>query len=113
MKLLTQDATLNCAHAGIVRNEPSQDWVTIATRTVLVATDPEGRDIDRCPNRGPQGIKPCEKTLPVRRGYSAFVTVSGHAVCLDDLWGLTDGTPPGIVRYAVVSPGQGLVSGDA
>ena len=81
-----------------MRNEASQHWVTIAGNAVLVATDPEGRDIDHCPNRGPEGIKPCGKTLKVHPGYSTFIRIGTKAVCLDNLWGLTDGTPPGVVN---------------
>lgn len=113
MKFLTDKAVLKCAHAGAVRNKHSQTWVTIAEQPVLVDHDPERRDIDRCPNRGPQGIKPCGKTLKVQQGYSAFIRIDGHAVCLDTLWGLTDGTPPGIVRYKVIRPGQDFVAGAA
>jgi hypothetical protein len=34
-------------------------------------------------------------------------------VCLDNLWGLTDGTPPGVVKYNVVDPAQKFVDGAA
>jgi hypothetical protein len=109
MRLLTEAATLKCQHMGAVANVPSQQWVRIGGRRVLVENDPEGRDIDRCPNRGPEGIKPCTNTLLVHEGYSTFVRIDGHAVCLDDLWGLTDGTPPGAVRYTVLDAGQDFV----
>jgi hypothetical protein len=49
----------------------------------------------------------------VRGGYSTFIRISGSPVCLDTVWGLTDGTPPGIVKYQVASPGQQFVSGAA
>jgi hypothetical protein len=113
MKILTEKSSLKCAHKAPVRNQASQKWVTIAKNAVLVKNDPEGRDIDHCPNRGPQGIKPCGKTLLVHQGYSTFITIGKHAVCLDNLWGLTDGTPPGIVRYNVVDPEQQFVDGSA
>jgi hypothetical protein len=113
MKLLTDAASLKCLHMGVVRNKASQTWVTIAEHPVLVDNDPETRDIDRCPNRGPHGIKPCGKTLKVTQGYSVFIRIDGHAVCLDNLWGFTDGTPPGIVKYNVVDPAQNFVTGAA
>jgi len=113
MKILTQKSSLKCLHKGAVRNEASQHWVTIAKNAVLVATDPEGRDIDHCPNRGPEGIKPCGTTLKVHAGYSTFIRIDKHAVCLDNLWGLTDGTPPGVVKYNVVDPAQTFVDGAA
>ena len=113
MLFLIDKSSLKCLHMGVVRNKPSQGWVTIEHNSVLVKNDPEGRDIDRCPNRGPHGIKPCGKTLKVNVGYSAFISIDGHAVCLDNLWGFTDGTPPGLVKYNVIDPAQRFVSGAA
>jgi hypothetical protein len=110
MKWLTEDARLACDHGGRVGNKPSQELVTIDGRKVLVDNDPEGRSISTCPNLNPTaGIKPCKTTLKVIEGYSAFVTIDGHAVCLDTVRGLTDGTPPGTVNYKVLSPGQSLL----
>lgn len=112
MKLLTADARLVCQHRlGRVENRASQRWVTVAGRPLLVATDPEGRPIDGCPNIN-VGILPCKATLKVKQGYSAFVAVDGHRVCLDSVEGLTTGTPAGFVKYVVDDPGQRLVSGD-
>jgi hypothetical protein len=109
VKLLTEDSKLVCAHqAGIVDIEPSQTWVTVAGRRVLVATDPEGRDVNGCPNIG-VGIRPCKNTLKVKKGYSSWVEIDDHGTCLDDLQGLTDGTPPGVVLYLVEDPGQPFV----
>lgn len=113
MLFLIDKTSFACLHKGVVRNKPSQDWVTIEKDSVLVKNDPEGRDIDRCPNRGPHGIKPCLKTLKVNVGYSAFISIDGHAVSLDNTWGFTDGTPPGLVKYNVVDPAQRFVSGAA
>jgi hypothetical protein len=112
MKLLTEDAEIVCAHRGVVRVEPSQNLVTIDGRRVLVEVDPESRDIDRCPNRGPT-IKKCGKTLRVRKGYSALVRIDAHRVCLDSLSGLTNGTPPGTVKYLVRDAGQSTVGSEA
>jgi hypothetical protein len=108
MKLLTQDAVIVCDHSsGIVGLQPSQAWVTISGRAVLVDNDPENRPIAGCPNYGAT-IKPCVNTLQVKQGYSGFVRVGGRAVCLDSVTGLTDGTPPGMVNYTVRSAGQRL-----
>lgn len=112
MKYLTEDADLVCAHRGVVRVKPSQSLVRIDDRRVLVEKDPEGKDIDRCPNRGPQ-IKKCGKTLRVRIGYSTFMRIDGRRICIDNLSGLTNGTPPGVVKYLVRDPGQQLVAGSA
>jgi hypothetical protein len=113
VKFLTEEAVLNCKHGGVVRNQPSQRFVRIGGDRVLVEDDPEARDIDRCPNRGPHGIRKCGKTLKVRGGYSKFIRIDRHPVSLDNTWGLTDGTPPGVVKYVVIRPGQELVAGDA
>lgn len=110
MKILTEDAVVVCAHElGTVKNQPSQDWVTIGKRRILVEKDPEGRTISNCPNIG-AAIKPCQHTLPVQEGYSPFIRIDGHRICLDTVTGLTDGTPPGVVKYHVRTPGQEFVS---
>jgi hypothetical protein len=110
MRLLTVDALVVCAHelgrVGLVHSQP---WVTVEGRPVLVRADPEGRPIAGCPNIGPT-IKPCTSTLAVKVGYSDLVRIGGRAVCLDTLSGLTDGTPPGVVKYKVNAPGQPLVT---
>jgi hypothetical protein len=107
---LTIDARLACDHGGSVSNKPSQKLVRIAKKVVLVATDPEGRSISGCPSTNPMmGLRPCLTTLKVQTGYSDFIRIDGHAVCLKTVQGLTDGTPPGLVNYKVLTPGQNLV----
>lgn len=110
MKWLTEDAIINCKHeSGLVHLLlPIQDLVTVEARKVLVQHDPENKPIIGCPNIGAT-IKPCTKTLRVEDGYSAFLFIHGRPICLDTVTGLTDGTPPGIVKYAVRQPGQDLV----
>ena len=109
MLWLTEDAALVCLHEkGRVHLSPAQGVVTIEGRKVLVENDPEGRPITACPNVGAT-IKPCLRTLPVKEGYSDFLRIDGRRVCLDTVTGLTDGTPPGIVKYKVRSPGQEFV----
>ena len=112
MEILTEKSSLKCPHKGVVRNKRSQNWVTIENDAVLVNNDPEGRDIDRCPWRGPHGIKPCGKTLKVTVGYSTFIRIDGPAVSLDNLLGFTDGIPPSF-QYNVVDPRQTFVAGVA
>jgi hypothetical protein len=110
LRWLTQDALLRCDHVmGIVKITPGQNLVSIAGRAVLVAHDPVGKAIAGCPNAA-LPARPCLTTLPVREGYSDFITVQGKAVCLDTLTGRTDGTPPGVVDYTVARPGQEVVS---
>ena len=114
MRWITEEAKLACEHGGRVTNKPSQDWVRIERRRVLVATDPEGRTISACPNANPPiGIRPCVTTLVVKTGYSNFVRVEGHRVCLETIGGLTDGSPPGIVNYRVLDPAQKFVAAKA
>ncbi|GGI74024.1 hypothetical protein GCM10007973_08570 [Polymorphobacter multimanifer] len=110
MKWLTEDALLVCDHRGKVDNRPSQAFVRIEGRRVLVATDPEGRGISGCPNANPlAGIRPCLTTMKVDEGYSTLVRIAGRPVALDALKGRTDGTPPATVDYIVQRPGQSLV----
>jgi hypothetical protein len=113
MLLLTEDANLVCRHSlGRVGIEATQALVRIDDRRVLVEDDPENRQITGCPNIG-AAIKPCQKTLRVQTGYSTFVSIDGHAVCLDSVLGLTDGTPPGTVEYVVRTAGQSLMASGA
>jgi hypothetical protein len=110
MKIITEDALLVCNHElGHVKNLPSQDWVTVEGRRVLVENDPEARPIGGCPNIGAT-IKPCTNTLKVDAGYSLFVRIGGKPICLDTVTGYTDGTPPSGVKYKVRTPGQEFVS---
>lgn len=110
LPFLTEDALIECQHPhGKVQIEPTQRLVTINGRRVLVENNPENRPIKGCPNLGVT-IKPCTNTLKVREGYSNFIKIEQHAVCLSSVVGLTDGTPPGAVEYRVKDPGQKLVA---
>jgi hypothetical protein len=110
MRFLTEDAKLVCTHInGKVELQPTQTLVRIAGRRILVESDPEGRPIKGCPMYGP-AIKPCKNTLAVKEGYSGLLRIQDRRVCLDAVTGLTDGVPPGAVRYVVREPGQQLVS---
>jgi hypothetical protein len=109
MLWLTEDAVVVCKHEnGRVRIAPIQKLVTIEGRRVLVENDPEGRPIPGCPNVGAT-IKPCLHTLAVNEGYSDLLKIDGRRICLDTITGLTDGTPPGVVKYLVRSAGQEFV----
>ena len=109
MLFITEDAVVVCQHElGHVQNVPSQNWVTVAKRRVLVEIDPEGRTIKGCPNMG-VGIRPCLTTLKVTSGYSNLIRIGGKRLCLDTVTGLTDGTPPGLVKYKVNNAGQPFV----
>ncbi|THF86047.1 hypothetical protein E7T09_12435 [Deinococcus sp. KSM4-11] len=109
MKLLTDKAQLVCAHEiGRVGLQASQSLVFVEGQALLVDDDPEGRPIRFCPNYG-VGIKPCQRTLKVKQGYSTLLRIGGQRVALDSVRGLTDGTPPGVVEYLVRQPGQELL----
>ena len=110
MLLLTDQADLRCRHriGKVVDIKASQNLVTIDGHAVLVDPDPERRTIERCPNRLP-GVKPCLLTLKVQEGYSELLRIEGQRVCLRNLKGLTDGTPPAKVKYYVENPGQDWV----
>jgi hypothetical protein len=107
-ELLVLPALVRCDHDGRVENEASQGWVTVEGDPVLRDDDPEGREIEWCPNRG-ANIRPCGQTLGVEVGYSVFVRLDERRVVLASLEGKTDGTPPGAVRYRVREPGQTFV----
>ncbi|HEU4678229.1 MAG TPA: hypothetical protein VFS35_01835 [Terrimicrobiaceae bacterium] len=110
MRILTENAVIVCKHelgrAGIVAG---QGFVFVQNRKVLVENDPENRLIVGCPNIGAT-IKPCTFTLTALRGYSNLLRINNKRVCLDTVTGLTDGTPPGMVKYEVRDPGQALVT---
>jgi hypothetical protein len=113
MRFLTEDARLVCVHpGGEVQIHARQSWVTIAQRSVLVATDPEGCDIVKCSNVVTPNV-PCTKTLAVQTGYSTFIRIEGRKVCLDSVTGLTNGTLQGTILYSVARPGQTFVGGAA
>ncbi|MEO8395187.1 MAG: hypothetical protein ABI700_19475 [Chloroflexota bacterium] len=113
MKIITEDALVVCAHElGKVNLKKLQDYVTINGHKMLVDNDPEQCSIASCPNIG-VSIKPCQHTLKVDTGYSTFIRIDGHRLCLDTVVGKTDGTPPGVVIYHVRQPGQDFVGGSA
>lgn len=108
MLVLTLDAKLYCKHSGFVSIDTKQALVTIEGRPVLVDNDPQGKAIKSCPNAPP--MTPCIVTFAVQKGYSEFVRINGKRICLDTVTGLTDGSPPGFVKYEVRNPGQNFVS---
>jgi hypothetical protein len=113
MLVLTKDAYFLCEHGGRADPEAQQSFVRIDGVPVLVHGDPVGRTIHNCPHFDPPaGIKPCVTTLEVDKGYSAMMRISGRPICLSAVEGLTDGTPPGVVRYTVHRSGQNWVRGE-
>jgi hypothetical protein len=107
--VLNEEAVVTCKHVlGVVSIEPTQNLVFIQGKRVLVEPNPEARPISHCPNYGIT-IKPCTFTLKVDGGYSSLIRIKGKRVCLQAVTGLTDGTPPGIVKFEVQNSGQQLV----
>lgn len=111
MNFLTLEAKLVCKHVTGVIQFPihHQSLVRISGHPVLVEKDPQAKPIVGCANIG-LTIKPCTLTVNVEKGYSEFIRIQGRKVCLEPITGLTDGTPPGSVKYTVQSPGQNFVS---
>lgn len=110
--LLVKGAKLACDHMGPGQfKKAGQTFVRIGGEPVLVVGDPQGQGIFPCPNLGAT-IKPCTLTLVETTGDSEFIRIDGQSVCLDTVTGLTDGTPPGLVKYEVKEPGQRFVSGE-
>jgi hypothetical protein len=108
--LLTEASVIVCKHElGRVGVVASQGFVFIGKQKVLVENDPENRLIAGCPNLGAT-IKPCTATLAAHAGYSNLLRINNRRVCLDTVTGLTDGTPPGMVKYEVRDPGQVMVT---
>ena len=110
MFFVTEDATIICKHpVGVVQNKPSQDWLTIVGRRVLIEPDPENRDINGCTNSAGVNV-PCKIATNIQmEGYSELIRVDGHRLCLDTITAFTSGQPPGMFKWVVVNPGQPFV----
>jgi hypothetical protein len=109
MLLLTELVDVRCDHvAGKITIPSSQRFVTINTIPIVIEPDPIGKSVAGCPNVSAT-MKPCLGTITVETGYSSLIRIRGKRVCMQSLTGLTDGTPPGIVKYTVVNPGQNFV----
>ena len=110
MHYLTQDAIVVCAHElGTVSAKSNQNLVTINGKPILVETDLAKQPIIGCPNFGTT-ITPCLITEPANTGYSLLVRINGQRACLDTITGLTNGSPPGLLKYKVRHCGQNLIS---
>jgi hypothetical protein len=108
MKFLTEDAVLRCGHDARVGIVPTQPFVRVEGRLVLIEPDPENRPISMCPNIGGT-MKPCTVSRKVDKGYSTWIRINRQPVCLDIVVGLTNGTLPDTVQYTVREPGQHFV----
>ena len=108
--ITTKAGRVRCDHrTGTVQTTTRHPFVRINGSAVQVARDLEGRPISRCPNLG-AAVKPCTATLAITAGRSSLVFVNGESVCLSGaVTGMTDGIPPGGVRFAVANAGQDFV----
>ena len=110
MFFVTEDATIICKHPnGAVVNEPSQDWLTIVGRRVLIEPDPENRKIKGCLNNSAVNVACAIATNIQMEGYSELIRVDGHRLCLDTITAFTSGQPPGLFKWVVANPGQPFV----
>lgn len=109
MKVLVQTSLLTCDHgSGVVTIGALQSMVHVNGVAVMVKGDFEAKPIGGCANAGPS-IKPCTTTTAVTKGYSSHVFINNIPVALDDLEGVTDGTPPSTIPFKVRSASQVLV----
>ena len=58
----------------------------------------------------PPQFLPCSTSLKVTAGYSTWVKIDSHAVCLSSVVGLTLANPQ--TNYRVYDPAQQLVGAD-
>jgi len=85
-----------CRHMGAVRTRRVITG-SQSDHAVLRFARPEGRDIDHCPNRCPEGIKsnPCGKLSGSPGVFDLQFDTSARACASTKPRGLTDGTPLG------------------
>ena len=113
MKFLVQSSLLTCDHgSGVVAIGALQAMVHVNGVAVMVQGDFEAKGIAGCANAGPS-IKPCTTTTAVTKGYSGHVFINNIPVALDDLEGVTDGTPPSTIPFKVRTVSQTLVDTEA
>ncbi|MBX3569841.1 MAG: hypothetical protein KF914_17385 [Rhizobiaceae bacterium] len=98
-----------CSH-GMGRSTPksSRPFLRIGGSAVLTVDDMAYNFVSFCPNLGPT-VKPCDTTLPLVTGRSAFVFANDSPIVFDLAQGGTDGVPPGVTTWAVIEPGQTFV----
>jgi len=113
MNILIQTSLLTCDHgSGVVAIGTLQSMVFINGVAAMVKGDFEAKGVAGCANAGPS-IKPCTSTTAVNKGYSSHVFINNIPVALDDLEGVTDGTPPSTIPFKVRTPAQYFVDCEA
>lgn len=107
--VLTSNAIITCAHAGVVLVQPRQEKVSIEGGFVICEGDLELAAIAGCTQISPT-TKPCTTVLEwLPASFSEHVLVQGRPVHLQTSIGTTDGVPPATVF--VTFPGQLKVQG--
>lgn len=104
-----ETARCNCEHRGGVQIRPSQDWVTIDGRLLLVEGDLDHRPIVLC--RGGAevvGVTRCRSiaTVDDDLSHSHLVAIDGRGVVLSTASGTTDWSSVAIARWTLGNPGQ-------
>lgn len=106
--VLTEGASVSCAHAAPVQLRAGQAKLTVGGARVLVAGDLVGATVAGCTNAPtPTGNKPCVTTTNAVGGLSTRLRVGGRAVLLETVGGLTDGVLGGAPQpWSVKTAGQ-------
>lgn len=106
--VLTETASVSCAHAAPVQLRAGQSKLTVGGARVLVAGDLVGAAVTGCTNAPtPSGNKPCLATTSAIGGLSTRLRVGGRAVVLETVGGLTDGVLGGAPQpWSVKAAGQ-------
>lgn len=114
MRILVAGNVIACPHPpGVGSIVPSQSLIRVESKPIVVQPDPIRAPIAGCPNVAIPNV-PCATTLTAEQvSFSQLVFIDGSPVCLDTTTGITSGSPPGIAKYTVKTPGQSLVETNA
>ena len=103
--VITEAATVICAHAGKITPSSSQHKLTVGGVAVLLAGDLTGKDFATCPNASVSS-SPCKNTLSESGIFATKLKVNGTAVLLAGSNGTTNGMPLVTALWAATDPGQ-------
>ena len=95
LMILSRQSTIECDHGGKL--------VLPEGDAPLSANDVLQASIAACPNEGPT-VRPCQEIASITGGKAQLLADDGSPCLLDSLSGLTDGFPPGSVRFRVTRP---------
>jgi hypothetical protein len=107
--VLTEQSTLDCAHAGKVKPTATQQKLKVAGAKVLVTGDLSGAPISACatpPDPNTSTLK-CLTVLTATGGVATKLKVAGKGVLLQSVNGQTNGTVGGTPQtWSVIDAGQ-------